>query len=73
MRNILHLTKLTDIEEIKKHEVKHIKYHEIDPKDNWKLGMIKEITDVKFNQFDVMNFEMKELEEILEYICTSSF
>ena len=68
LRNILHLTKQTEIEEIKRHDVKHLKYKEIDPKDNWRLSMIKEITDVKFNQLDVINFEMKELEEILEFI-----
>ena len=71
LRNILHLTNQTDIEEIKRHDVKLLKYKEIDPEDNWKLAMIKEITDVKFNQLDVENFEMKELEEILEFICTT--
>ena len=71
LRNILHLTNQTDIEEIKRHDVKLLKYKEIDPEDNWKLAMIKEITDVKFNQLDVENFEMKELEEILQFICTT--
>ena len=32
--------------------------------------MIKEITDFKFNQLEVDNFNNDELQDILEYLCT---
>ena len=44
--------------------------------DIWKMVFeeiddINEITDVKFNQLDVEHFSREELDEILNFLCTS--
>ena len=33
--------------------------------------MIEEIIDIKYNQLDVEGFEAEEIEEILNFVCTS--
>ena len=71
MRKILLLTKKNNIDELSKDDVAALHYHEADPNDGWKIKMIKEITDVKFNQLKVENFTNDELEEIMSFLCTS--
>ena len=50
LRNILLLTDKSNIEDLRKDHIREIKYHNVDPTNEWKIGFIKEITDVKFNQ-----------------------
>ena len=71
LRNILHLTNLTDIKEITRSNMKELKYQNLDTADEWKVAMIKEITDIKFNQLEVDNFNHDELQDILEFLCTT--
>ena len=71
LRKILLLTKKNTIDELSKDDATALHYHEVDPKDAWKINMIKEITDVKFNQLEVQNFTNDELEEIMSFLCTS--
>ena len=71
LRNILLLTDKNYIDDLCKDDILKINYNKIDPKDNWKIDFIKEITDVKFNQLEVKNFSTEELEEILNFLCTS--
>ena len=69
LRNILLLTDKSNIEDLRKDHIREIKYHNVDPTNEWKIGFIKEITDVKFNQLEVENFSKEELEDILEILC----
>ena len=71
LRNILLLTDKYNIDELTKDVVKALKYQKVDENIAWKIKMIKEITDVKFNKLDVENFSKDELEEILSFLCTS--
>ena len=71
LRKILLLTKKNNIDELSKDDVAALHYHEVDPKDGWKIKMIKEITDVKLKQLEVENFTNDELEEIMSFLCTS--
>ena len=71
LRNILLLTNKHKIEEITRDDIQKLEYAPIDEKDKWKVGYIKEITDVKFNKLRVENFSTEELDDILEYLCTS--
>ena len=70
LRNILHLTNLTDIKEITRSNMKELKYQNLDTADEWKVTMI-EITNIKFNQLEVDNFNHDELQDILEFLCTT--
>ena len=71
LRNILLLTDKNYIDELRKEHLQDIKYQDVDPTNKWKIGFIKEITNVKFNQLEVENFSKEELEDILEFLCTS--
>ena len=71
LRKILLLTEKDTIDELSKADVTSLQYQEADPKNKWKINMIKEITDIKFDQLEVENFSKDKLEEILSFLCTS--
>ena len=71
LRNIMLLTDKNNIDDIGRDDIRKIRYNKIDPNENWKVDFIREITDVKFDQLEVENFAKEELEEILEFLCTS--
>ena len=71
LRNILLLTNKSNIDKLELLDFKCVNYHPIKKEDDWKPGIILEITDVKFNQLEVDGFSFEELEEILDYVCTS--
>ena len=71
LRNILLLTDKSNIEDLRKDHIREIKYQDVDPTNEWKIGFIKEITDVIFNQLEVENFSKEELEKILDFLCTT--
>ena len=71
LRNILLLTDRDTIEEISKHDVKGLKYHEVSNDNIWKIGFIKEIIEIKNNQASLNDFSKEELNDILANLCTS--
>ena len=71
LRNILLLTDKNNIEEICIDDIRKMVFEEIDDREKWKIDFINEITDVKFNQLDVEHFSREELDEILNFLCTS--
>ena len=71
LRNILLLTDKNNIEEICIDDIRKMVFEEIDDREKWKIDFINEITDVKFNQLDVEEFSREELDEILNFLCTS--
>ena len=73
-RNIRHITKLFDgkpIETIKNEDLKKLKYHEATKDDEWRLGLVKEITDVLYGQQKLQGFDREMLNEILVSTCTT--
>ena len=71
MRNILLLTDKPSVEDVTRDDLRKLEYAPIDKEDKWKVKFIKEITDIKFNKLIVEDFTTEELEDILEYLCTS--
>ena len=71
VRNLLLLTDKDKVEDLCKDDIRILKYSKIDCKDIWKVNMINEITDTKFDKLEVENFSHEELEEILVHLCTS--
>ena len=68
--NLLLLSDENSIEELCKEDLKQLKYEQIDENDVWKVKMINEITDIKFEKLEVENFSVEELDEILFHLCT---
>ena len=48
LRNILLLTDKLQVDQLDPIIVDNIKYHEVDKKDDWRIGVVKKILDVKY-------------------------
>lgn len=71
LRNILLLTDKLQVEDLEPSLVDNIMYHKIEDKDIWRVGMIKELMDMKHG--DVLlpeGWSKEELDMILDYACT---
>ena len=64
------LVNKTDIDKLVPSDAMNIKYHEMSEDDAYKVNMVKELTDVKFGEAFVEGFSRKELDSILNYVCT---
>ena len=73
IRKLLILTKKDNIDSISAKDIDDIEYEEIFSEDLWRSNVIKELTDVKFDQLNVEGFSDEEFKEILHYACTSWF
>ena len=56
LRRILLLVKRSKVEEISKEDIENIEYATLNDDDNWRVNLIREITDVKFGQVVVEGF-----------------
>ena len=70
-RNIMFLVGQTSVEDIKIEDIKNLTYNELDKDDVWKVAAIKEVVNAKFGVLEVPGFELDELEEILDHLCTA--
>ena len=71
LRNIMLLLGKVNIDDIKIRDIDNFEYAAVLPDDKWKVDMVKEIIEIGADQLNVENFSEEELEEILEYLCTS--
>ena len=65
------LVNKSSIEQLNIHDADIVQYHKINEEDLWKISVLKEITDIKFENLCLNGFSSEELEEILYYIATS--
>jgi hypothetical protein len=72
LRSIFFQTEAQDVRRLKPCDVK-AKYRDVSRNDEYRVGFIKEIIDVKNNQLEVNGFNDDELEveEILQHLCVS--
>ena len=71
LRKILLLVGKHTIEEISIKDQDRYEYCPIQPGDEWKVNMVRELIEVRENNLNVEHFTAEELEEVLEHICTS--
>ena len=71
LRNILLMTTTHLIEEVEFNDIKHLEYAPTKLQDVWKIASVREIVDIKAGMKTVENLTYDELEEILEFLCTS--
>ena len=71
LRKLMLLTQKSNIDELLKMDYKKIDYHKISIEEQWRVSMIEEIIDMRYNQLDVEFFEFEEIDEILNFVCTS--
>ena len=71
MRNILLLTDKLKVDELEPCMVDNIPYHKIKEEDMWRIGMVRELMDIK--QGDMLppeGMSDEDLEHILDFVCT---
>ena len=71
LREIMLLVNKSSIGQLNIHDADVVQYHKIKEEDTWKISVLKEITDIKFENLCLDGFSSEELEEILYYIATS--
>ena len=70
-RNIMLLCGKTSPCQVEIEDVHRIQYVTNDEEDQWKAGVIKEIVNIKNGFKSVPGFDSEELDQVLEYLCTS--
>ena len=70
LRSILLQTEVQDVRELKACHYE-IKYRNVPRNEEFRVGFIKELIDLKNNQLDVPGFEIEEIGEILQHLCVS--
>ena len=49
-----------------------MKYHETtNDEEKLRIGMVKELIEVKHKRFHLENFSVIEIDQMLEYLCTT--
>ena len=67
--NIMILVGKTSIDTLVPADALDIKYHEINEEDAWRVGFVKELTDVKFGEAYVDGFSRKDC--MLKFVCVT--
>ena len=71
LRNILLQTAKTSIDKIVVNDANSIEYHKLAETDLWIVLLIRELTDVKFDEARIENLTIEDVETTLDFLCTS--
>ena len=64
------MTGKTDISELSSYII-NIEYKPVPIDEEWRIQMLKELIMVKQGERDVENFSQEEINEIIEFVCSS--
>ena len=70
LRRIMLLMNKNHIGEISYSDANHLTYKEVPPNEEWKVGFVKDITEIKHGQVILEGFSTKELDTMLFELCT---
>ena len=71
LRNILLLTNKLQVANLEPSLVDTIKYHQIEDRDKWRTGLVKELIDIKHGGVYISEeWPAGELDMILDFACT---
>ena len=59
------------VDNIRVEDIDTMEYHTIPENEEWRVSLVKEIIEVKENEYEVPGFTNEELEEIINFVCTS--
>lgn len=71
LRNIKILVNKNNISNLSPLDAISVKYHPIDADDHWRVDMILELIDVKHHNSYINNFNYDDIQDILNYVCSS--
>ena len=71
LNNIKLLCGYDDIDDFKPNSCDDLLFHKVPPGEDWRINLIREIIDVKYDERNIENLDAEEIDEILEFVCTS--
>ena len=72
LRRIMLLVDVDNIDYISTNMLEKMKYHETtNDEEKLRIGMVKELIEVKHKRFHLENFSVIEIDQMLEYLCTT--
>ena len=71
LRKIMLLVNKSSVDELTPADSKEVSYSPVPDSDKWKIDIVQEITDIKFGVKVLHEYPHEELEEILNFLCTT--
>ena len=71
LNNVKLLCGYDDIDNLKTNSCDDLLFHRVPPGEEWRINLIREIINVKYDESNIENLDAEEIDEILEFVCTS--
>ena len=71
LRNIMLLFDKNKIEDIEENDTNNYIYAPVQSDDEWKIQLVNELINVKHDELVLDNLSKEEVDEIIEFLCTS--
>ena len=69
LRRIILLCDKNNADELETNDENGILYKPIPENERWRIGLVKELIDIKYGEYEVNGFNFKEIEDILDTVC----
>ena len=67
----MELVKKDNIEELTVEDAQMIVYNKIPAEESWIIGVVRDIIDIKNKNASLENFTEEDLENMLDFVCTT--
>ena len=71
LRSIMNLVNKTSIEDLDPQDSKSVVFHPVPINEEWRIGLVKEIIDIRNQVFHLEGFTADEVNHILDFVCTT--
>ena len=71
LRNIMKLVNKRNIDELNTTDYTEIEYHKIPADEEWRIGVVRDIIDIRNGEASLEGFSLKDLENMLDFIGTN--
>ena len=71
LRNIMHLMQKDSIKDLCKSDVQSIVFSPVPENEKWRIGMLKELLEIRSNDLALENFSKDEINDMVNYVCTT--
>ena len=71
LRKIMLLLDKNNIDELSPTDSQALIYHEIPEDQTWRINMVRELINIRYQECYLENFSFEELDIIMEVLCTS--
>ena len=70
LRSIMMILGMNSIDELD-FKTADFEYHKLEENELWKVNIVQELVDIRSGDLEVHGMKYEEVQQILEYICTS--